>query len=185
MDFTKVEKMISEYEGPKVGFIVSGGGAGIANLATVPGASKIIHEIKIPYSLEAVENFLSVVEVGRQGFYSKDAVSQDSALLLAEAARRSWGDNIKIIACTAAITTNRWRRGDNHAWICVINPATSETSGKRFYNAKERTKSFHFELSKLTEEEYATAGGFVSWKRRNEDNEISDFLLNQAFSIGE
>jgi len=182
MDFNKIEKMVAKYNGPKVGFVVSGGGASVANLALIPGVSKLLHEVKIPYSLEATESFISSIWESDRGRYSNNAVSKESAFLLANAAKSYWGGDVGIIGCTAAITTSRWRRGDNHAWICVIKPNAPDGAEGINRMADGKTEYFHLELSKLSEKDYANAGGYVSWKRRDEDQQIADFLLEKAFS---
>lgn len=168
IDYKKYEKLIEEYSGPKFGIVVAGGGGSIANITTIPGASKIIHEIIIPYSVKATRTL--VLEETRKSITS--SVSQETSELLLSAAKNKWGHNIGLIACTSAITTNRWRRGQNHAWISMLLPSYFETGSKNL---------FHLELTKMSEEEHNKADGYISWKRRSEDREISDFILDKIF----
>ena len=189
MDYKEIEKKMVAYKGPKIGFVLSGGGIGVAQLATVIGASKLIHSITIPYSYNESKRFIlegwrrfesnrSAIDASIE--YAAHAVSERGAELLATAGSNIWGapqqdDPCATIVCTAATTTSRYRQGDNHAWIGVVNPYRSGPGENKF---------FHLELSKLSEDDHRTAGAaYVAWKRRAEDREISDFIFNQVFEV--
>jgi len=189
MNFAELEKKVASYTGPKIGFVLTGGGIGVAQLATVVGASKLIHSITIPYSSEESERFiregLSVVKNDRRAIerskaYAKHAVSEHAAELLALVGDKLWSgfqdDPCGTVVCTAATTTSRYRRGDNHAWIGIVRP------GGPWFD--QRVTFHHLKLSKLSEEEYNKAGaGYIAWKRRDEDRQITEFILNQVFEV--
>lgn len=176
MNYDIFEDFLKTYEGPKLAFVVTGGGIGIHNLAETLGASRVLHAIYVPYSYEESERFISNAMgpihgpiLGKQ--YTDGAVSQHGAALLCMAAQRNW-PGCRVVVCTAATTTSRYRRGDNQAYIAMIDP------GKAF---TESVKHFHLKLSKISEPDYQMMGqGYAAWKRRSEDLEITRFLLNVA-----
>ncbi|MEC8923536.1 MAG: CinA family protein [Actinomycetota bacterium] len=97
---------------------VTGGGVGsISDLLSVPGASRTILEATVPYAASALSDLL--------GYSPEQAVAGDTANAMAEAcferAKRlaEEGTPIAGVACTAALVTDRQRRGDNRAHIAV------------------------------------------------------------------
>lgn len=105
--------------------VTTGGGtSAVGWYHAVPGASRVMLDSRVPYSREAVEEMVGPVE---------KSVSRDTAQALASWAylralsllpkspstlidsnRRAVG-----IACTAALRTDRERRGDDHAWLAT------------------------------------------------------------------
>ena len=106
--------------------ITGGGMAAITDLLVVGGASRSILEVTVPYSHIALSEIVGTVEVA--------ATSRATALALAEAAlarARSLGadaDTAIGIGCTAALTTNRARRGSDHADIVTASAAGVESA---------------------------------------------------------
>jgi len=107
--------------GHRAAFAVTGGGSGaLHSLLSTPGASRFVADARIPYSPEALADFL--------GEPVEHNCSSETARALAEKAffqcletcrlgaptRRAIG-----IACTAALQTDRERRGDDRAFICI------------------------------------------------------------------
>ena len=101
--------------------VTGGGVATIADLLLVPGASRTVLEAVVPYSSEALSRLV--------GYSPDQAVSEEVAEKMAFACfwrAEELSDNdvpIAGVACTAALVTDRRRRGDNRAHIAV---ATSE-----------------------------------------------------------
>ncbi len=103
--------------------VTGGGVAAISDLLLVPGASRTVIEAVVPYSFQALSRLV--------GYSPEQAVSEEVAEKMAFAClrrARELSDNdglIAGVACTAALVTDRQRRGDNRAHIAV---ATSEGS---------------------------------------------------------
>lgn len=138
----------------KIVLAVTGGGAAcISDLLTVPGASKTVLEVVVPYSSSSLKELL--------GKSPNQAVSLATAREMASACLERAGildpGNIEVagVACPAALTTSRSRRGDNQAWVVV--------------STHEKNYEFHLELDKDVD------------KRVDEDRIVSDMLLK---SIG-
>ena len=100
------------------GIVATGGGMqAVSWLLSVPGASQTIVEANIPYA----EGALSAFAPGIRG----SAVSVERACDLADRAfdmsmsRSSGRGPIVGASCTAALTTNRERSGEEEAYICV------------------------------------------------------------------
>lgn len=170
------DDFVQRYRGPKLAFVVTGGGIGIHQLAQTLGASKVLHAIHVPYSYEESARFIAEAwgssQKGRElgAEYEQKAVSEKGARLLCQSGSIIWPE-CRVIACTAATTTNRYRRGDNQAYIAVSEPAT----------ISDDIKQYHLPLSKISEEDFKMMGlGYASWKRRSEDSEITRFLLKLA-----
>lgn len=92
-----------------------GGMALITDLLLVPGASRTVLEITVPYAAAAMTALL--------GNDPQQAVSATTAHDLAEAGRDraeqladgpTWG-----VGITAALATDRTRRGADRAWLCI------------------------------------------------------------------
>tara|TARA_Y100000590_G_scaffold468633_1_gene652247 strand:+ start:1851 stop:2342 length:492 start_codon:yes stop_codon:yes gene_type:complete len=98
-----------------------GGVASISDLLLVPGASRTVIEALVPYSFPALSRLI--------GYPPDQAVSEEVAKQMALACLRraeelvEGNTPIAGVACTAALVTDRQRRGDNRAHIAV---ATSE-----------------------------------------------------------
>lgn len=105
----------------KVVVVVAGAGSqAIAWLLTVPGASATILEAFVPYSTKSLEGYL--------GQKIQQSVSESTALNMARIAYKKAiahrnGDNYFMgVSCTAAISTDRSRRGHNQAFVAVWSP---------------------------------------------------------------
>ena len=94
-----------------------GGVASISDLLLVPGASRTVIEALVPYSFPALSRLV--------GYPPDQAVSEEVAKQMALACLRRAEDlgegNAPVagVACTAALVTDRQRRGDNRAHIAV------------------------------------------------------------------
>lgn len=171
------DDLVKRYNGPKLAFVVTGGGIGISQLAQTLGASRILSVIHVPYDYEQSVKFITDTNQLKDSSYGKQycdkAVSEGGARLLCMAGMFHW-PTCKVIACSAATTTNRYRRGNNEAFICVGNPGVSVWP-------VDRTEDYYLKLTKSTEEDYKLMGhGYATWKRRSEDSEITKFLLKLA-----
>lgn len=106
---------------------VTGAGSDVINwLLSVPGASKTLLEANIPYSESSQKSFLNKPEILK-------SVSKDHANNLAKESYRRASQlresDIPVIGvgCTAAISTNRNRKGENQAFITIWGDKTLNT----------------------------------------------------------
>ena len=103
----------------KACLVVTGAGtSAIAALFAVSGASRTVIDVQVPYSRSALDDYV--------GATAEQHVSKTEAALMAARAyhravelSESPGPNDRLIglSCTAAIATDRVRRGDNRAHI--------------------------------------------------------------------
>lgn len=96
--------VIREYTGPKWTVCITGGGVSTALTGTFPGASKLIDLIVIPYSNEVLEEMF--------GTTSHPACSLERTLEIWNKIGADCG-----LLINAALTTSRYRKGLNHAFI--------------------------------------------------------------------
>mgnify|MGYP001165075962 FL=1 len=98
--------------------VVTGAGiSAISALFAQPGASRTLLEVQVPYTQKALDEFV--------GTRAEQHVSKSEAILIAESAlsRAHYlaADNLKQslfgVGCTAAIATDRIRRGEDRAHI--------------------------------------------------------------------
>jgi nicotinamide mononucleotide (NMN) deamidase PncC len=95
--------------GFRAALVVTGGGSGALHaLLSTPGASSFVADARIPYSPEALEDFLHEPV--------DQSCSPETAVKMARAACKF--PNIGI-SCTAALRTDRERRGADRAFICI------------------------------------------------------------------
>ncbi len=126
--------------------VVTGGGTqAVADLLAVPGASRTILEAVVPYSEAALVEFL--------GASPRQAVSVETAADLARAAHKravvlhAAEDPLVGISCTAALATDRLRKGAHRAHIGVSTAAETRvysctlTKGARDRQGEERVVS--------------------------------------------
>ncbi len=120
-------------------FVTTGGGSGALNaLLTTPGASRFIADAHIPYSPEALERFLgeraehsvspaTAFKLAGEAFGSATGIVESAlrADLRSESARYNNSRYIGV-ACTAALQTDRERRGDDRAFICIKTEASEK-----------------------------------------------------------
>ena len=98
---------------------LTGGGSGaVALLLTVPGGSRTVLESVIPYSEQALAEYL--------GYQPDQFCAMETAVALAERARTQAerlvpGAEVAGIGCTASLATDRPKRGDHrfHAAVCT------------------------------------------------------------------
>ena len=119
--------------------VVTGGGTqALADLFMVPGASRTVLEALVPYSDRSMSEFL--------GGRAAQAASAETAAALARKAheralalRPSRDVTVLGVACTAALITDRPRKGDHRAHVAVCGGESVEvhsvTLGK---NARTR-----------------------------------------------
>lgn len=99
--------------------VVTGGGTqALADLFVVPGASRTVLEALVPYSEPSMAGFL--------GRPATQAVSAETAALLARKAREralalapEHDAALLGVACTAALVTDRPRKGEHRAHVAV------------------------------------------------------------------
>ncbi|MCC7300574.1 MAG: CinA family protein [Verrucomicrobia bacterium] len=106
----RIERILNS--GYRAAFVLTGGGSGALNaLLSTPGASRFVTEAHVPYSTEALERFL--------GEKPEHSVSPATASKLAQTAVRGQDTGVLGISCSAALMTDRERRGDDRAFICI------------------------------------------------------------------
>ncbi len=126
--------------------VVTGGGTqAIADLLAVPGASRTVLEVVIPYSEAALAEFL--------GADPDQAVSVETAAALARAAYKravvlhAAEGSLVGVACTAALATDRLKKGTHRAHIGISIAAETRvysctlTKGARDRQGEERVVS--------------------------------------------
>ena len=99
---------------------VTGGGVGlIADLLGVPGASRTVLEARVPYSEAALAGLI--------GGTPDQAVSANTAVAMAKQCRRralaltGSGEEVLGVACTAALASDRPKRGEHRAHVAVAS----------------------------------------------------------------
>jgi hypothetical protein len=108
--------------GRKVALAITGGGSGaIGELLRVPGGSRLLIEAQVPYDMRALAKFL--------GFAPAQASSSDTAVAMARAVRAHAADIVSAdtdligLGATAALVSDRPRRGEHRFHIAFVDPA--------------------------------------------------------------
>jgi cytidyltransferase-like protein len=117
-----VRSLISSlhHEAPSYVLAVTGGGAGLACwLLSVPGGSRTVLEVAVPYGEQSLAEFL--------GQRPDSFCSAETARLMARRAldRAGWlapGRPVAGIACTASLRSDRPKRGDHRFHVAVQTP---------------------------------------------------------------
>ncbi len=103
--------------------VAGGGNAVITDLLDVPGASRTILEVRVPYAEAALTDLLAS-QPRTDGSAGAGAVSQTTAeamaaACLARARELAPHDHVIGVACTAALVSDRAKRGDHRAHVAV------------------------------------------------------------------
>ncbi len=103
----------------KACLVITGAGtSAISSLFSVAGASRTVIDVQVPYSRAALDMYV--------GSKADQHVSHEEAEIMAERAyeraallNETSGENVRLVglSCTAAIATDRIRRGENRAHI--------------------------------------------------------------------
>jgi cytidylyltransferase-like protein len=114
--------------GRKAALAITGGGSGaVGELLRVPGGSRLLIEAQIPYDERALGAFL--------GFAPAQACSSETAIAMAQAA---WaraarlvpaGTDLIGLGATAALVSDRPRRGEHRFHIAFANSAGPNSTG--------------------------------------------------------
>lgn len=101
---------------------ICGGGISIAELGILPGSSKVLYGANVLYHEDATRSYLKRFH---QEYNHEHMVSPELSKSLYEAMTNEIGfvspsmghPRVNLIAITSAVTTNRYRRGANKAYI--------------------------------------------------------------------
>ena len=169
--------LVNHYKGPKLSIMVAGAGVTLAQLQTIPGCSRILHGIYLPYSEQSLLSLLA--KEGRE-YAAKPhfkAVSAEVAEMMALRARLLTKDREAVgIGITGALTTNRYRKGDNGGYVAVCMSKNGEV----------KTFCTSFSLPKLPEAEYNQLNvDAVNNLRLLEDCQVSELVCNAILGKNE
>lgn len=105
--------------------VVTGGGAGaVAQLLSVPGASRTVLEALVPYHNETLVQFLGGTP---EQFCSADTSRLMAARAHERAAGLAPGKSVIGLGCTATLVTDRPKRGDHRFHLSTHNGRVSRT----------------------------------------------------------
>ena len=109
--------------GRKAALAITGGGSGaVGELLRVPGGSRLLIEAQVPYDERALATFLGSVPA--------QACSSDTAIAMAQSARARAarlvpaGTDLVGLGATAALVSDRPRRGEHRSHIAFANAAS-------------------------------------------------------------
>jgi nicotinic acid mononucleotide adenylyltransferase len=109
--------------GRKAALAITGGGSGaVGELLRVPGGSRLLIEAQVPYDERALATFLGSVPA--------QACSSDTAIAMAQSARARAarlvpaGTDLVGLGATAALVSDRPRRGEHRFHIALANAAS-------------------------------------------------------------
>jgi len=121
--------------------VTGGGASAITDLLSVPGASRTVLEISVPYAEASLADLL--------GEPPGQAVSVDTARAMASAClrravslaqREQFDGPVAGVACTAAIVSDRPKRGEHRAHVAVATaPGVATYSITLDKGARDRT----------------------------------------------
>lgn len=147
-------KFVTQYEGPKLSLLFTGLGADAAQIVAIAGASRVVYDIQIPYAREAVEAITGPLDA--------PSVSKEQVLALHA---RTCPQGVRKVTVTGAITSTRYRRGENHAYIAI-----DSTDGGP-------VRTWHMSLRKM-DEKYHERPLVVNSARRCDDAMICEVAFN-------
>lgn len=160
-------RVVGEYEGPPLRMVLAGAGSFAARIVEVPGASKVLDSIWIPYSRERLNDWI------RSGPWDKPEVEKVKAVSEEMLDYIHWTNctalkGAKPLSVTAAVSSKKQRQGENEAYIAVGGPAEIDR--------------YHVKLHKLEDVDFEDENR-VNTKRFIQDRMISEIALHFATGI--
>jgi hypothetical protein len=159
-----IQKFRSEYKGPPIYFFITGGGHSCLDFRRFPGASKLLRGAFEPYASEEIAEFMNGFHQGGQHIdpsnfsFCTEQMTIDALSALSGFVH----DTIALmVVVNSALTTDRWRRGDNRSYI-----------------ATSRGNLFKFNINKLDEETYGVL-------QRNKPALIDDIRHMEDAKVGQ
>ncbi|MDA1279830.1 MAG: hypothetical protein O3B95_07265 [Chloroflexi bacterium] len=138
----ELAKIIHDAPGRGCVVVTGAGIQSISDLFAVPGASRTLLEVLIPYSRASLDEFV--------GCQADQHVSAEEASLIARSALKrarhlseapaSDGELLFGVGCTAAVTTDRVRRGEDRAHVAWTN-GTEFGVTSIWFDKKRRTRA--------------------------------------------
>jgi len=161
--FGAIKTLRENYSGPKIAFLILGGGFSCLDFRRFPGSSKFYHTAIEPYGEDAA-NFLS--KYSNTAPSPTDPLCNAKTTLLALAALTNYCNdpNLLYVVVNSALTTDRWRRGENRAYI-----------------ATSRGDMYEMHISKLAEDEYSALGArpnLIDMIRHEEDEKVGQAAIS-------
>lgn len=163
---TYLKEFVDKYNGKPIVFIVTGAGVSLSALTLIPGSSKVVEGIVVPYGETMFRHTVHpwVYDKKYVGYsHSTDLprVSPDVTRAYMIHALDKYGNDTPVVVVNGALITNRYRKGEHHAYF-VVN--------RRLY---------HVILPKETEEEWneLNKNGDIDVVRAEQDQSISKLVL--------
>lgn len=164
-------RLIAEYKGPKISIVACGAGTNLTQLLSIPGASRIMHGVFAPYSKESIQGLLDSYW---EGYKIEKFFAPETSQLFADLALDIVphdGEEVIGIGICGALTTNRWRKGDNGAFISLAS-------------SNEGPECNHMELPKLSEAEYGLKSSEnLANLRLAEDLEVCSWVVQSLIDL--
>jgi hypothetical protein len=120
------------YKGPKIAAVVLGGGYSFLKIRSLPGASEYFSHSLDLYDKNIITNFLN--EFGKFGITEKTDYKfcSHQATFDALTSLRRFGEtlyinNFQYVAVNSALTTNRYRKGNNVSYIVLLDSDNKRT----------------------------------------------------------
>lgn len=156
----------SEYSGPKIAFFVAGGGFSALDFRRFPGGSSKYHTAVEPYSEDTASFLNRFANAGISDPSNFRFVNADGTAQALQALQSYCNDdhNLLYVVINSACTSDRFRRGDNRAYI--------HTS---------RGDMYLFRMSKLEQDGYEALANksmnYIDQIRFEEDRRIGQVAL--------
>lgn len=160
-----LSKFRFDYQGPKIAFLIAGGGFSILDFRRYPGGSRIYHTAIEPYNRDTA-NFLTKFAGAKiddpESFSFVSAEGTSDALL--GLINYCDDQNLLHVVINSACTTDHYRRGENRAYI-----------------ATSRGDMFVFEMNKIDESSYEILSDknhiYIDHIRLQEDRRIAQVAI--------
>ncbi len=166
---------------PKFYMLITGGGFGLMDIGKIPGSSDVLFRCHIPYDYRAQLDFISSIkgeewvhqrfEVEKKSveevlhdWHSVDASASEiyCKALIREAEVSTSKEDFIFVSVTSALTSNRFRRSDNRAYVSIRR------------NKNSSIENWKISLNKIDESYYdGNHFGDIYHQRIIEDRKIS------------
>jgi cytidyltransferase-like protein len=135
---TKIIQQLHQSPGHWVLSVTGGGSSAISSILAVPGASRTLVEATVPYNQPSLENYLGGTVDQACSSQTAQAMAMASFIRCRKLMPEAPADTVFGLGCTAAIATDRTRRGANRCHIAVQTHNSTTSLSLTFQEDRSR-----------------------------------------------
>ena len=168
LSIDQVLKIVREkYVGPKIAFLTLGGGYSCLDFRKMTGSSKFYYGSIDLYDQNFVVGFITKYSKNRTFDLNQSIVSEETTMQLIESMILFYDNrDLLYVVVNSALTTDRYRKGENKAFVAIYNNKSSEH------------QIYKISLNKDSEKDHSLYKDYLDIHRSIEDRKVGQSVLS-------